>query len=43
MKTFLKEECGATAIEYGLVASLIAAAVVGVMWTLWPPITALFQ
>jgi pilus assembly protein Flp/PilA len=33
MIRFLKSEEGATAIEYGLIASLIAVAIVGVLLT----------
>ncbi len=40
---FMKNEDGATAIEYGLIASLIAVAVVGILVTLGPKIAATFQ
>jgi pilus assembly protein Flp/PilA len=40
---FLKEEEGATAIEYGLIASLISVAIVAVLLTLGPQLTAVFQ
>jgi pilus assembly protein Flp/PilA len=40
---FVKEEKGATAIEYGLIASLIAVAIVGVLLTLGPALSAVFQ
>lgn len=40
---FMKEEEGATAIEYGLIASLIAVAIVSVLLTLGPQLTAVFQ
>ena len=40
---FLKEEQGATAIEYGLIASLIAVAIVAVLLTLGPKLTQVFQ
>jgi pilus assembly protein Flp/PilA len=40
---FLKEEQGATAIEYGLIASLIAVAIVAVLLTLGPKLTEVFQ
>lgn len=33
-KRFLKDESGATAIEYGLIASLIAIAIIAVLGTL---------
>lgn len=39
---FLKEEQGATAIEYGLIASLIAVAIVAVLATLGDKLTAVF-
>ncbi|MFA6280846.1 MAG: Flp family type IVb pilin [Bdellovibrionales bacterium] len=39
---FLKQEEGATAIEYGLIASLIAVAIVGVLLTLGPRLEAVF-
>ena len=31
---FLKDESGATAIEYGLIAALIAAAIIGAVTTI---------
>jgi len=34
-KSFLKDETGATAIEYGLIAALIAVAIIGSATTLW--------
>jgi len=40
---FLKQEQGATAIEYGLIASLIAVAIVGVLLTLGPALKGVFQ
>jgi pilus assembly protein Flp/PilA len=39
---FLKEEEGATAIEYGLIASLISVAIVAVLLTLGPRLSAVF-
>jgi len=39
---FLKNEQGATAIEYGLIASLIAVAIVGVLLTLGPALKGVF-
>jgi len=42
MLRFLKEETGATAIEYGLIASLIAVAIVGVLTLLGPKLEAVF-
>jgi pilus assembly protein Flp/PilA len=42
MIRFLKDEQGATAIEYGLIASLIAVAIVGVLLTLGPALRNVF-
>ncbi|MDD3181582.1 MAG: Flp family type IVb pilin [Alphaproteobacteria bacterium] len=39
---FLKEEQGATAIEYGLIASLIAVAIVAVLLSLGGKLTDMF-
>jgi len=39
---FVKNEEGATAIEYGLIASLIAVAIVGVLVTLGPKLSGVF-
>ena len=39
---FIKTEEGATAIEYGLIASLIAVAIVGVLLTLGPALSQVF-
>jgi len=41
-KKFLKDESGATAIEYGLIAALIAVAIVGALTTLGGGLTTLF-
>jgi pilus assembly protein Flp/PilA len=40
---FIKDESGATAIEYGLIAAGIAAAVVAAMVTLGPAIQGLLE
>ncbi len=40
---FLKEEEGATAIEYGLIASLISVVIISVLLTLGPQLEAVFQ
>lgn len=40
---FAKDESGATAIEYGLIAALIAVAIIGVLTTLGPKLAATFQ
>ncbi len=39
---FLREEDGATAIEYGLIAGLIAVAIVGVLGTLGTKLNVIF-
>lgn len=39
---FLLDDDGATAIEYGLIAALIVAAIVGVLVTLGPKVANLF-
>ena len=43
IKKFLKNEDGATAIEYGLIAALIAVAIVGVLALLGPQLSTTFQ
>lgn len=40
---FMREESGATAIEYGLIAALIAVAIVAVLLTLGPRLATVFQ
>ncbi|MCC1482893.1 Flp family type IVb pilin [Roseibaca sp. Y0-43] len=42
MKSFLKDESGATAIEYGLIAGLVAVAIIGGLTALGVDLTALF-
>jgi len=42
LKVFTKDESGATAIEYGLIASLMAAAVLAAFVLLGPALTTLF-
>jgi len=42
MISFVRNEKGATAIEYGLIASLIAVAIVGVLLTLGPALSGVF-
>jgi pilus assembly protein Flp/PilA len=42
-KKFLKDESGATAIEYGLIAALISVAVVGALTSLGTGLTGLFN
>ena len=39
---FAKDESGATAIEYGLIAALVAVALIGVLGTMSDKISALF-
>ena len=41
-KKFLKDESGATAIEYGLIAALVAVAIVGALTTLGGGLTTMF-
>lgn len=43
VKRFLKNESGATAIEYGLIAALIAVVLVTVLTTLGPKLRDTFQ
>jgi pilus assembly protein Flp/PilA len=40
---FIKEDCGATAIEYGLIAALIAVAAISAMTTLGGKLTTTFD
>lgn len=40
---FLKDESGATAIEYGLIASLIAVALIAVMKTMSTKVSGTFN
>jgi pilus assembly protein Flp/PilA len=42
-ETLIKDESGATAIEYGLIAALIAVAAVGAMTTLGTNLSNLFN
>ncbi len=42
IKKFIKNEKGATAIEYGLIAALIAVAAVGVMRSIGTSLTSKF-
>ncbi|WP_083241187.1 Flp family type IVb pilin [Methyloceanibacter stevinii] len=42
IKRFVKDESGATAIEYGLIAAGIAVAIITMMTTLSGSLTALF-
>ena len=40
---FIRDEKGATAIEYGLIAALISVAIVGVLVTLGPALSGVFS
>jgi pilus assembly protein Flp/PilA len=42
IKNLLRDESGATAIEYGLIAALISVAAVGVLGTVGKNLTATF-
>lgn len=39
----VKNESGATAIEYGMIAGLIAVAIVGVLVTMGPQLSGIFS
>jgi pilus assembly protein Flp/PilA len=39
---FIKDESGATAIEYGLIAALVAVAIIGVLQLLGPQLQTTF-
>jgi len=41
-RKFLKDESGATAIEYGLIAALVAVAIVGALTSLGGGLTSMF-
>jgi pilus assembly protein Flp/PilA len=43
IKNFVSNESGATAIEYALIASLIAVAIIGTVTTLGTKITGVFN
>jgi pilus assembly protein Flp/PilA len=43
MRKFFKNESGATAIEYGLIAALIAVAIIGAVTTLGSNTSATFD
>ena len=43
MRTFFKNESGATAIEYGLIAALIAVAIIGAVTALGSNTSTTFQ
>jgi pilus assembly protein Flp/PilA len=39
---FVRDESGATAIEYGLIAALVAVAIIGALTTLGTDLTTMF-
>jgi len=43
LRSFLKDESGATAIEYGLIAALISVVIIGVIATLGGQLQTTFQ
>ena len=43
LRRFLRDEAGATAIEYGLIAALVAVACIGVLSTLGTNLSATFS
>ena len=43
MKRFAQDESGATAIEYGLIAALIAVVIIGVVTTVGTNLSATFR
>lgn len=43
IKSFIRDESGATAIEYGLIASLVGIAIIAAVRTLGTTLSATFQ
>lgn len=43
LSRLIKDDSGATAIEYGMIAGLIAVVIVGVLATMGPKLAAAFQ
>lgn len=43
IRAFLRDEKGATAIEYGLIAALVAVVIIGAVTTMGGSITATFE
>ncbi|MEZ5933744.1 MAG: Flp family type IVb pilin [Alphaproteobacteria bacterium] len=43
IKTFIHDDDGATAIEYGLIAALVSVAIIGILGTLGDNLVATFQ
>jgi pilus assembly protein Flp/PilA len=42
IKRFLIEEDGVTAIEYGLIAGLVAVVIIGVLWSVGGSLNSIF-
>ncbi len=42
LSTFMNDESGATAIEYGLIAALVSVAIIGALTTLGTKLTTTF-
>jgi len=42
IKSFMKDESGATAIEYGLIAALVAVAIIGALTVLGSQLSVIF-
>lgn len=42
MKRFVKDESGATAIEYGLIAGFVSIAIIGALQLIGPELTRIF-
>jgi pilus assembly protein Flp/PilA len=43
IKNFVKDESGATAIEYGLIAALVAVAIIGALTVLGTELSNIFE
>ncbi|MGI9419049.1 MAG: Flp family type IVb pilin [Geminicoccaceae bacterium] len=43
IKTFLRDEEGATAIEYGLIAAMVSVAIIGTLGTMSDNLVATFE
>ncbi len=43
LRAFIKDESGATAIEYGLIAALVSVAIIGILGTLGDELELTFQ
>lgn len=42
LRAFIRDESGATAIEYGLIAALVSVAIIGILGTLGDELLATF-